>query len=189
MQTKFPNDYLKVCFYLRNETFTLALVEVEMKKKLTQQAVMYEDVKTNKWNTGKKLIYMSSLFIWTNVVWKSTNKALGFRTMWQGMKFVMQFNVILNSSEKYWSAKLHQRVDLSHKNEFVDFLQTSSDLRTKDACRENFTLGELWNLAWKTKTNRKIFALATAISLQCESTHDCINWKNCSVEKSSLERR
>lgn len=63
MQTKFPNDYLKVCFYQRNETFTLALVEVEMKKKLTQQAVMYEDVKTNKWNTGKKLIYMSSLYL------------------------------------------------------------------------------------------------------------------------------
>ena len=125
----------------------------------------------------------------TNVVWKSTNKALGFRTMWQGMKFVMQFNVILNSREKYWSAKLLQRVDLSHQNAFVDLLQNSSDLRTKDACRENFTLGELWNLAWKTKTNQKIFALATAISLQCESTHDCINWKNCSVEKSSLERR
>lgn len=32
MQTKFPNDYLKVCFYQRNETFTLAIVEVEMKK-------------------------------------------------------------------------------------------------------------------------------------------------------------
>lgn len=99
----------------------------------------------------------------TNVVWKSTNKALGFRTMWQEMKFVMQFNVILNSREKYWSAKLLQRVDLSHKNAFVDLLQNSSDLRTKDACRENFTLGELWNLAWKTKTNQKIFALATAI--------------------------
>lgn len=56
MQTKFPNDYLKVCFYQRNETFTLALVEVEMKKKLTQQAVMYENVKTNKRNTGKELI-------------------------------------------------------------------------------------------------------------------------------------
>lgn len=124
----------------------------------------------------------------TNVVWKSTNKALGFRTMWQRMKFVMQFNVILNSREKYWSAKHLQRVDLSHKNAFVDLLQNSSDLRTKDACRENFTLGELWNLAWKTKTNQKIFALATATSLQCES-HDCINWKNWSVEKLSLERR
>lgn len=56
MQTKFPNDYLKVCFYQRNETFTLALVEVEMKKRLTQQAVMYENVKTNKRNTGKELI-------------------------------------------------------------------------------------------------------------------------------------
>lgn len=63
MQTKFPNDYLKVCFYQRNETFTLALVEAEMKKKLTQQAVMYEDVTTNKRNTGKELIYMSSHFI------------------------------------------------------------------------------------------------------------------------------
>lgn len=48
MQTKFPNDYLKVGFHQRNETFTLALVEVEMKKKITHQAVMYEDVKTNK---------------------------------------------------------------------------------------------------------------------------------------------
>ena len=36
MQIKFPNDYLKACFYQRNETFTLALVEVEtMKKKDT----------------------------------------------------------------------------------------------------------------------------------------------------------
>ena len=35
MQTKFPNDYLKVCFYQRNETFTLALGGDEKKTNTT----------------------------------------------------------------------------------------------------------------------------------------------------------